>query len=136
MVRTVAILAILAAAACKREQSAPASTAGSAAASAAAETGGSAGVIDGLRAISVQVTGEGYTPSRIVGKPNEKLMLVFTRTVDASCVEQLKTPTGEVVDLPLNKPVKVAVTVPTTGDVGFACGMDMVRGVVVADPAR
>lgn len=91
-------------------------------------------MIDGLRAISVQVNADGYAPSRIVGKPNEKLMLVFTRTADSSCVEELKTPNGDIVDLPLNKPVKVAVTVPAAGEVGFACGMDMVRGVVVAQP--
>jgi plastocyanin domain-containing protein len=28
----------------------------------------------------------------------------------------------------------VAVTVPQTGEVGFACGMDMFHGVVVAQP--
>lgn len=90
---------------------------------------------DGPRTISVQVNAEGYAPERIVGKPNEKLMLVFTRTVDSTCVAQLKTPNGDVVDLPLNKPVNVAVTVPATGEVGFACGMDMIHGTVVAQPA-
>lgn len=123
---------LLVAAACRREQPAPASTVKSATqrAPAAADVG----MIDGLRAISVQVNADGYAPSRIVGKPNEKLMLVFTRTADSSCVEELKTPNGDIVDLPLNKPVKVAVTVPAAGEVGFACGMDMVRGVVVAQP--
>ena len=33
------------------------------------------------------------------------------------------------------KPVDVAVTVPKTGEVGFACGMDMFHGVVVAQPS-
>lgn len=125
----VALLVLLVGAACKREQPAP--TAGTASTT---STEGSGGTIDGLRAISVEVNAEGYAPSRIVGKPNEKLMLVFTRTVDATCVEQLKAPNGDLVDLPLNKPVKVAVTVPATGEVGFACGMDMVHGVVVAQP--
>ena len=43
------------------------------------------------------------------------------------------TPDSKTVDLPLNKPVEVAVTVPATGEVGFACGMDMFHGTVVAD---
>lgn len=122
---------VLIAAACKREQPSP--TAVSSPPTSAA-TAGAVGTIDGLRAISIEVNADGYAPSRIVGKPDEKLMLVFTRTVDAKCVEELKTPSGEVVALPLNQPVKVAVTVPTSGEVGFACGMDMVRGVVVAEP--
>jgi hypothetical protein len=95
-------------------------------------TRGGSGVADGVRTISVQATADGYSPAKIAGKPNEKLMLVFTRTVDSSCMAQLKTPSGKVVDLPLNQPVKVAVTVPASGEVGFACGMDMYQGIVVA----
>ena len=67
-------------------------------------------------------------------KPGEKLLLVFTRTVDSSCLSQLKTPECKLVDLPMNQPVEVAVTVPANGEVGFACGMDMFHGVVVAQP--
>jgi len=37
------------------------------------------------------------------------------------------------VDLPKGTPVEVAVTVPATGEVGFACGMDMFHGAVVAE---
>jgi plastocyanin domain-containing protein len=89
---------------------------------------------DGIRKIPVSATADGYTPDKIPGKPNEKLVLVFTRTVDANCLAQLKTPDGKMVDLPMNTPVEVAVTVPATGEVGFACGMDMFHGVVVAQP--
>jgi plastocyanin domain-containing protein len=88
---------------------------------------------DGVRRIAVEAGIEGYKPDRIGGKPGEKLMLVFTRTVDSACVEQLKTPDGTLVDLPKGKPVEVAVTVPQTGEVGFACGMDMLHGTVVAE---
>jgi plastocyanin domain-containing protein len=89
---------------------------------------------DGLRHVSVQASKEGYSPDKIAGKPGEKLVLVFTRTADSECISQLKAPDGKLVDLPLNKPVEVAVTVPQTGEVGFACGMDMFHGVVVAQP--
>ena len=89
---------------------------------------------DGVRRIAVSATADGYTPDKIPGQPGEKLMLVFTRTIDASCLSQLKTPDGKLVDLPMNQPVEVAVTVPATGEVGFACGMDMFHGVVVATP--
>ncbi len=98
--------------------------------------GPSAGTVgsDGVRRIEVTATAEGYKPERIVGRPGEKLMLVFTRTVDSTCIAQLVTPDKQTVDLPMNQPVEVAVTVPQTGEVGFACGMDMFHGVVVAEP--
>jgi plastocyanin domain-containing protein len=89
---------------------------------------------DGVRRIEITANTEGYKPDKIMGKPGEKLMLVFTRTADSSCIAQLVTPDKQTVDLPLNKPVEVAVTVPATGQVGFACGMDMFHGVVVAQP--
>src|SRR6188474_2739152 len=95
-------------------------------------TAGSVGG-DGVRRISIEATGEGYKPERIAGKPGEKLTLVFTRTVDASCLAQLKTPDGKVIDLPKGSPVEVAVTLPQTGEVGFACGMDMFHGTIVVD---
>jgi plastocyanin domain-containing protein len=89
---------------------------------------------DGLRHVAVEAGKDGYVPDKIAGKPGEKLVLTFTRTMDASCISQLKAPDGTMVDLPLNKPVDVAVTVPQTGEVGFACGMDMFHGTVVAQP--
>src|ERR1051325_2691082 len=67
---------------------------------------------DGMRRVEVAVDKDGYKPDKIPGKPGEKLVLVFTRTFDASCISQVKTPDGKLVDLPMNKPVEVAVTVP------------------------
>ena len=100
-------------------------------AAAAVPTAGS----DGLRHVAIEANKDGYTPAKIAGKPGEKLVLTFTRTADSSCISQLKAPDGSTVDLPMNKPVDVAVTVPQTGEVGFACGMDMFHGVVVATPS-
>lgn len=88
---------------------------------------------DGTRKIAIEANTKGYVPDRIGGKPGEKLVLVFTRTADSSCIAQLKTPDGKTIDLPMNTPVEVAVTVPANGEVGFACGMDMFRGAVIAE---
>lgn len=88
---------------------------------------------DGIRRIEVTANNEGYSPDRIPGKPGEKLKLVFTRTTNADCLGELKTPDGKLVPLPMNTPVEVDVTVPTDGEVRFACGMDMFHGVVVAE---
>lgn len=94
-------------------------------------TAGAVGA-DGVRRVAVDAGKEGYRPERIGGKPGEKLVLVFTRTHDAACIAQLKTPDGKLVDLPKGTPVDVLVTVPASGEVGFACGMDMFHGAVVA----
>jgi Cu+-exporting ATPase len=89
---------------------------------------------DGARKVPIEVNKEGYIPNKIAGKPGEKLDLVFTRTFEADCISQVKTPDGKLVALPMNKPVEVAVTVPAAGELGFACGMDMFHGVIVAQP--
>jgi len=90
---------------------------------------------DGVRRIAVEANTKGYTPDKIAGKPGEKLMLVFTRTAESDCISQVKVPkTAAPVDLPMNKAVEIAVTVPTTGEVTFTCGMDMFTGSIVADP--
>jgi plastocyanin domain-containing protein len=92
---------------------------------------------DGPRRIAIEANTKGYTPDKISGKPGEKLTLVFTRTADSECISQVKVPPkgSKPVDLPMNQPVEVAVTVPTTGEVTFTCGMDMFTGSIVADPA-
>jgi len=94
-------------------------------------TVGSVGA-DGVRRVAVDAGKDGYRPERIGGKPGEKLVLVFTRSYDSACISQLKTPDGALIDLPKGTPVEVPVAVPATGEVGFACGMDMFHGAVVA----
>jgi len=90
---------------------------------------------DGVRTIAIEANSEGYVPAQIKGKPGEKLKLKFTRTIEGSCLDKLKTPEGKIVDLPMNAPVEVDVTVPADGEVKFACGMDMFFAVVVAEKA-
>ena len=87
---------------------------------------------DGVRTVPIQAGMEGYVPDTIPGKPGEKLKLVFTRTVEGECLRELKTPEGKVIELPMNKPVEIAITVPATGELTFACGMDMFQGKIVA----
>jgi plastocyanin domain-containing protein len=92
-----------------------------------------AGTVDGeVRKVDVMASLNGYNPERIAAKPGEKLTLVFTRTVEGECLSQLRTPDGKVIDLPMNEPVEVPVTVPETGELTFACGMDMFKGTIIA----
>lgn len=93
------------------------------------------GTVDsaGVRTIAITANENGYVPDKIPGKPGEKLKLKFTRTIDGECLAQLKLPEGKVIDLPKNAAVDVDVTVPASGEVKFACGMDMFTAVVVAE---
>ncbi len=129
---TVILGAALAIAGCKKhDDAAPAATA---AATTATPTAGTTGA-DGIRRIAIEANEKGYTPARIEGKPGEKLVLVFTRTLDGECLEKVKVAGGEPIDLPKDKAVDVPVTVPDSGEVKFACGMDMFTGVIVAKGA-
>lgn len=125
-----AVLALASLGGCKKEEAAPAKPAAPAVAPVTAGTTGS----DGIRRVKVEANAKGYAPDKIIGKPGEKLGLMFTRTDDTECVAQVKTPDGKLTDLPKGKEVEVDLTVPQSGELGFACGMDMYHGVVVAQP--
>lgn len=88
---------------------------------------------DGTRVIPINVNDAGYDPEKITAKPGEKLELVFTRKSKAECGAQVKVADGPVTDLPIDQPVKIAVTAPPSGEVRFACGMDMMTGVIVVN---
>jgi len=117
---TLGLLALATAVACKKE----APPAPRAVAEVVAPTSGR---------VAVTVDGEGYHPATIRAAAGRQLTLVFTRTTDESCGQQLVFPTTNVRrDLPLNQAVEVPVTVPATGSVAFTCGMNMYQGAVVA----
>jgi len=84
------------------------------------------------RKVAVEAGSNGYAPARIEAAPNEKLVLVFTRTIDGDCMAQVKVAGGTAIDLPRDTPVEVPVTVPASGEIKFQCGMDMNTGVIVA----
>jgi len=130
MIRALALsLFVLAAGACEKkpEKKAPPVE------KSAPVTAGNVGS-DGVRKVSVEASKEGYTPDRIAGKPGEKLVIVFKRTIEGDCLSQVKVGDAAPVDLPMNTPVEVPVTVPQTGELAFACGMGMFTGTIVAAP--
>ena len=83
------------------------------------------------RKVAIEAGANGFAPDTIEGKPGEKLVLVFTRTVDGECMSQVKFAGEKPVDLPKDQAVEVPVTVPTSGKLQFACAMDMNTGVIV-----
>jgi plastocyanin domain-containing protein len=123
--RFAVIFALVAAVACSKSESKKSKPAGP-----APVTAGFVGA-DGVRSVPIAVKSAGYVPDQVMAKPGEKLKLVFTRVDPTECGAQVKVDNGPVHDLPMNQPVEIAVTVPANGKVQFACGMDMMTGVVV-----
>ncbi len=110
-------LSLLLAVAC-RESPAPASPSQPSAPSSAAR-------------VAVTVDGQGYHPATVTLPAGRPATIVFTRTSDQGCGQQVVFPSLNIRrDLPLNEPVEVALT--PTGTIAFTCGMNMLRGSVVA----
>jgi plastocyanin domain-containing protein len=84
------------------------------------------------RVVKVLVNDAGFQPSRIPAAPGSRLTLEFTRLVELSCATEVVVPSQKIRKaLPLNAPVQVEILVPPSGDVQFACGMNMHKGAVV-----
>ncbi len=90
--------------------------------------------VDGIegRRIDIEVGKEAYKPNSVSVKANEQITLVFTRTTDETCGTEVKIPSLHIEKpLPLNQPVAISIKPDKTGEIGFACGMDMMRGKLV-----
>ena len=87
--------------------------------------------------IEVAVTKRGFNPDSIHVPANKTVVLVFTRKTDETCTKSvvLTLDGGKKLerDLPLGKPVEIAMTFPKAGKLGYACSMDMAKGVIVVE---
>ncbi|MFO0646468.1 MAG: cupredoxin domain-containing protein [Polyangiales bacterium] len=82
--------------------------------------------------VAVAVDAQGYHPASINLPAGRPATIVFTRTSDEGCGQQVVFPSLNIRrDLPLNRPVEVALT-PSVGTIAFTCGMNMLRGSIVA----
>ena len=86
------------------------------------------------REIQVSVTDKGFEPSRIEVNKGDAVTLVVTRKTDQTCATGIVVADrGITQDLPLNEPVRVALGNVESGEIGFACPMDMIKGTVAAN---
>ncbi|MCC6649393.1 MAG: cupredoxin domain-containing protein [Polyangiaceae bacterium] len=84
--------------------------------------------------LSITVDGSGYHPTAVRARAGQATRVVFTRTDDLGCGQSVVFPSmGIRKELPLNKPVAVDIVMPASGVVAFACGMNMLRGSIVAE---
>jgi plastocyanin domain-containing protein len=86
------------------------------------------------RIVEMAVTEDGFVPAEVKVKKGEPLQLVITRKTDRTCATEIVIKDyGIDLKLPLNKAVTVAFTPTKEGNVRYACGMDMISGVLVVE---
>ena len=80
----------------------------------------------------IVVTEQGFEPAKISLRAGSLARLTFLRTTDKTCATEVIFPSLKIKRaLPLNEPVAIEFTPGKSGDVAFACGMDMLKGVIV-----
>jgi plastocyanin domain-containing protein len=82
--------------------------------------------------IEVVADEHGFTPSSVAVKTGSPLTLVFTRTTEDTCANQVVFPELKITkDLPLKQPVPVDIPSGAARTLAFQCGMGMFKGKVV-----
>jgi plastocyanin domain-containing protein len=85
--------------------------------------------------IAITITDAGYEPARIEIPRGRPVVLVFTRNSEKTCAVDVDftLPDGTKIDrrLPLGQQVEIPLRVDRAVEIPYACGMDMVRGVIV-----
>ena len=80
----------------------------------------------------VTVTAKGFEPDRIEVAPGQKVVLRITRKEKETCADAIDVQGDPVRHmLPLDRAIDVKVTAPATGQIAFACPMNMYRGAIV-----
>jgi len=94
-----------------------------------------AGVTDGVQEVRVTVKG-GYTPDTIVVQAGKPVRLQFYRDETADCSERVVFEQfGIDQQLPAFETTAVEFTPTEPGEYRFRCGMNMLKGLVVVEPA-
>ena len=77
----------------------------------------------------ITVNASGFTPARLEVEPNQPVILRVTRVIAETCADAIDIQ-GDPVrhPLPLGQMVEVKFTAPSSGEVAFACPMNMLRG--------
>ena len=78
------------------------------------------------------VSEQGYEPAKVTLRAGTPARITFVRTTDKTCGTEVVFPSLNIKRaLPLNEPVVIEFTPAKSGDIAFACGMNMLHGVVV-----
>jgi plastocyanin domain-containing protein len=89
---------------------------------------------ESAQVVQLKVTKDGFVPDSVTVKAGKPVKLVVTRSVERTCATEIVMKDfGVNQPLPLDQPVTVTVTPKKKGEYRFACGMDMIAGVLKAE---
>jgi len=82
--------------------------------------------------VRITVSKNGFEPKTLGVKKGHRIKLEFLRTDEENCGEEIVFPAQEIrKPLAVGEVVPVELTAAETGEIGFTCGMDMLRGKIV-----
>jgi plastocyanin domain-containing protein len=86
---------------------------------------------DGPLLVEVVVNKDGFVPPRIEVAPGQQVVLRITRKTSETCADAVDVQ-GDPVrhSLPLDQTVEVRARAPASGELAFACPMNMIRGAI------
>lgn len=83
-------------------------------------------------AVKIDVSSTNFEPSQITVKKSELVKLAFFRKDANNCAEEVIFPKLNIKKpLPAGKTTMVEITPQESGEIAFACGMDMMKGKVL-----
>jgi RND family efflux transporter MFP subunit len=86
-----------------------------------------------VQTAKIAVTEKGFEPARVSLRAGVPARLTIVRTTDKTCATEIVFPALKLKrELPLKQPVVIEFTPPRSGEIAFACGMNMLSGVIVA----
>jgi plastocyanin domain-containing protein len=81
--------------------------------------------------VAISVTEDGFEPNNVNVKANQPVTLNVTRKTDRTCATELVLKEYDINQkLPLNETVTITFTPTSTGQLTYACGMDMYKGTI------
>lgn len=85
----------------------------------------------GPQRVSIEVTDQGFQPPVVVVQSGVPVTLVVKRTESRTCATELVLKEhGINQPLPLNEEVEITFTPAQSGELVYACAMDMYRGTI------
>jgi plastocyanin domain-containing protein len=82
--------------------------------------------------VAIEVTSKGFVPDTVRASVGRPLVLSVTRRVERTCAKEIVIKAAGINQpLPLDQTVEVHLTPKKKGPMRFACGMDMIAGVIL-----
>ena len=83
-------------------------------------------------AIAIVLTEQGFEPEAVTVSAGQPVRLVVTRTTERTCATEFVMKEHHIHKaLPLDTPVEITFTPKKTGELRYACAMDMIAGKVI-----